>query len=79
MLIKAVSVRGFRGFDDVSVVPRGPVLLCGEPRAGRSNLIDALICVLDPDSTRRNLQVWDFYNADTDRRIDIEVVLVVLC
>ena len=43
-----LSLRRFRGFTEAEIVPQGHVVLVGEPRAGRSDLITALRRVLDP-------------------------------
>lgn len=42
----------FRGWKDLDLRPRGHVLVVGEPRAGRSDIVAALRRVLDPRSTR---------------------------
>jgi putative ATP-dependent endonuclease of the OLD family len=67
------SIRNFRGFDEVEVVPRGHVLLVGEPRSGRSDLLAALGKVFEVDLTR--LDERDFYRCDLDGDIEIEVTL----
>jgi len=52
MRILALHLRNFRGFDDFVLKPQGHVVLMGEPRAGRSDLIEGLRRVLHPDSNR---------------------------
>lgn len=42
----------FRGWHQLDLRPRGHVLAIGEPRSGRSDLMEALRRVLDPRSTR---------------------------
>lgn len=42
----------FRGWHQLDLRPRGHVLAIGEPRSGRSDLVEALRRVLDPRSTR---------------------------
>lgn len=65
MKVLHISIERFRGFDDVEVVPRGHVLLVGEPRAGRSDLLSALNLVLDPDAVR-GVSELDFHNLETN-------------
>jgi predicted ATP-dependent endonuclease of OLD family len=67
------SVRNFRGFDEIEVVPRGHVLLVGEPRSGRSDLLAALSKVFEVDLTR--LDERDFHRSDLGTDIEIEVTL----
>jgi hypothetical protein len=52
MQVFALHVQGFRGWRDLTMRPTGHVLVTGEPRAGRSDLIEALRRVLDPEVTR---------------------------
>ena len=75
MRVLRLEIRHFRGFEEVSVLPRGHALVVGEPRAGRSDLLTALTRVLDPDATRATLEEWDFHGRDLARDIEIEVVL----
>lgn len=49
----------FRGFEDHTLIPSGNVLLAGEPRGGRSTILDALRRVLDSTSTRVRPSRWD--------------------
>lgn len=73
MRILRCTVDHFRGFDTIDVVPRGHVLLVGEPRSGRSDLLAALGKVLDPDLSR--LDELDFHRADLSRYVSIEITL----
>ena len=76
MQIRQVDIRHFRGFRSLRIRPSGHVLLVGEPRAGRSDLIEALTRVFDPDSTRTTLtDDLDFFKRDTATRAEVEVVL----
>ena len=76
MQIRQIDIRHFRGFHSLSLKPRGHVLLVGEPRAGRSDLIEALTRVLDPQTTRSiPIDDLDFFNRDTSTRAEVEVVL----
>ncbi|HZD71244.1 MAG TPA: TOPRIM nucleotidyl transferase/hydrolase domain-containing protein [Actinomycetes bacterium] len=70
-----MEIKRFRGFAATTVLPRGHVLVVGEPRAGRSDLIAALVRVLDPDATRASLEEWDFHGHDLTKDLEIEVVL----
>jgi putative ATP-dependent endonuclease of the OLD family len=47
MRIARLEITGFRGFESLILLPRGKMLVVGEPRAGRSELIAALRRVLD--------------------------------
>ncbi|TRW47436.1 hypothetical protein [Georgenia yuyongxinii] len=49
----------FRGWIDLDLRPRGHALVVGEPRAGRSDLVNALRRVLDPRSTRNQPSTVD--------------------
>lgn len=76
MQIRQVDIRHFRGFRLVRIRPLGHVLLVGEPRAGRSDLVEGVTRVFDPDSTRGTLtDDLDFFNRDTTTRAEVEVVL----
>jgi hypothetical protein len=63
----------FRGFDRVEIVPRGHVVLVGEPRAGRTDLLAALDKVFEVDASR--LDELDFHNSDLSEDVKIEVVV----
>jgi putative ATP-dependent endonuclease of the OLD family len=66
----------FRGFKEAQVVPRGHVLLVGEPRAGRSDIIEALRRVFQPDSTRFPLtEPLDFHAGNVAQRAGAMVVI----
>ena len=76
MQIRQVDIRHFRGFRSLRIKPSGHVLLVGEPRAGRSDLVEALTRVFDPDSTRATVtEDLDFFRRDTATRAEVEVVL----
>lgn len=74
MKVARVTVRNFRGFGEVEVVPRGHVLLVGEPRAGRSDLLAAIALVLTIEAPR-SLTEFDFHGCNVDAPIEVEVVL----
>ena len=52
MRVVELHIENFRGWADLTLKPAGHLLVVGEPRAGRSDLIEALRRVLDPDLTR---------------------------
>jgi predicted ATP-dependent endonuclease of OLD family len=55
MLIRQLNIRRFRGFEELRLMPAEHVVLVGEPRAGRSDVIEALRRILLSDSTRAPL------------------------
>lgn len=61
MRIARVEITRFRGFESFVLVPREHVVIVGEPRAGRSNLIDALRRVLEPRSVMSRPSEWDVF------------------
>jgi putative ATP-dependent endonuclease of OLD family len=73
MRILTCTVDHFRGFDHIEVVPRGHVLLVGEPRSGRTDLLAALGKVLETDIGR--LDELDFHRGDTAHDVSIEITL----
>jgi hypothetical protein len=75
MRVLRLEIRHFRGFAEANILPGDHVLVVGEPRAGRSDLLAALRRVLDPDATKAALQEWDFHNRDLARDIEIDLVL----
>ena len=79
MHVKELRIRHFRGFCDLSVRPKGHVVLMGEPSAGRSNLIEGLGRVLDADASRTRITTeLDFHKRDTSQPIQITVTLAEL-
>jgi putative ATP-dependent endonuclease of the OLD family len=76
MRVVQVSYRGFRGFRSLEIKPRGHVLLVGEPRAGRSDVLEGLSRVLGHGTTHvGDPDELDFYQRDTTRRAEVEAVL----
>ena len=57
--VTRLLVDNYRGWQYLDLRPRGHVLLAGVPRAGRSDVIAALVCVLDVASAR-NPEIADF-------------------
>jgi putative ATP-dependent endonuclease of OLD family len=71
-----VSLRRFRGFDNLTFQPKNHVALIGEPRAGRSDLIEGLRRVLTSDGIRHTTpSELDLWMLDTSQRAEVEVVL----
>ena len=61
MRVVALHIAGFRGWPDLTLKPTGHLLVAGEPRAGRSDLIEALRRVLDPELTRNPPDEFDVF------------------
>lgn len=61
MRIARVEITRFRGFESFVIVPREHVVVVGEPRAGRSDLIAALRRVLDPRGVTMRPSEWDVF------------------
>jgi putative ATP-dependent endonuclease of the OLD family len=61
MRVVGLHVAGFRGWQVVTLMPAGHVLLVGEPRAGRTDLVEALRQVLDPEATRNPPDEFDVF------------------
>jgi hypothetical protein len=61
MRIARVEITRFRGFESFVLVPRDHVVVVGEPRAGRSDLIAALRRVLEPRSVMLRPSEWDVF------------------
>lgn len=61
MQVVRVRLQRFRGFESAEFFPQGHVCLAGEPRAGRSDLIRAMIRVLDSGSTRLRIDPLDVH------------------
>lgn len=61
MRIARVEITRFRGFESFVFVPRQHVVVVGEPRAGRSDLIAALRRIMDPRSMASRPSEWDVF------------------
>lgn len=59
MRIARIEITRFRGFESFVLVPRAHVVVVGEPRAGRSDLVTALRRVLEPKSVASRPTEWD--------------------
>lgn len=74
--IRHVSISRFRGFENFEVVLRANAVLVGEPGAGRSDLIEAIARVLDPETLRaRRASDLDFFGLDTSQDVHIEMAI----
>ncbi len=74
--IRRVSLRHFRGFEEFETRLPGHAVLVGEPGAGRSDLIEGIVRVLDGDYWRsRRADELDFYDLDTSQPAEVEVVV----
>lgn len=75
--IRHIKIEHFRGFAAFETVLRDHVVLVGEPGAGRSDMLEAIGRVLDPDSLRqRRGSELDFANADMSADAFIELTIV---
>lgn len=61
MRVRQLRISSFRGWRELELRAGQHALVVGEPRAGRSDLIEALRRVLDPDSTRTPPNEFDVY------------------
>ena len=76
MEIYSVSIRHFRGFGALELTPNRHAVIAGEPRAGRSSLVEALFRVLSPNGARGSVgDDLDFTDRDQGKRAEVEVVL----
>lgn len=78
MRLSKLSIRNFRNFSAVEIPLSGDVVLLGENRVGKSNLLYAIRLILDPTlpDSARQLKLSDFWDgAPPDYREAIEVHL----
>lgn len=76
MRIRELHIRSFRGFSELKVRPNGHVVVMGEPRAGRSDLVTALGRVLDSSAYPiRSITELDFHHCNTGDPILIGLTL----
>lgn len=61
MRIARVEIKRFRGFESFVLLPGRHLVVVGEPRAGRSDLIAALRRVLEPRSVTTRPSEWDVF------------------
>jgi hypothetical protein len=77
MRVARLEINRFRGFESFVLIRRANVLVVGESRAGRSDLIAALRRVLDPRTIQARPSEWDVYRPlaeidEDDDQIDDE-------
>jgi hypothetical protein len=76
MIIRSLELRHFRGIEKLTLVSRGHVVVVGEPRAGRSTVVEGLFRALSPDGARGALgHDLDLNGRDRNVRAEVEVVL----
>ena len=76
MRVLRLDIENFRGIESLTILPRGHVVLTGEPRSGRTTVLEGLRRVLSSDATRYPVaDDLDFYGRDTSRVVSVEVVL----
>lgn len=76
MRILEVSLRRFRGFEALTFQPQHHVALIGEPRSGRSDLLEGLRRALTADGVRQTTPTeLDFWMLDKSQTAEVEVVL----
>ncbi|WP_035271110.1 AAA family ATPase, partial [Acinetobacter sp. Ver3] len=78
MHLKNLIIKNFRNFEAIDIPLSSNVVLLGENRIGKSNLLFALRLVIDqslPDSAR-NLRISDFWDGcDLSKKPQIEIHL----
>lgn len=67
--VARLKITRFRGFESFVLVPRKHVVIVGEPRAGRSDIIAALRRVLEPRSILSRPSEWDVHRPLPDTPI----------
>ena len=76
MFVRELQIRHFRCFSNMTIKPKGHVVVMGEPGAGRSGLVEALRRVLDVEANRaRTITELDFYNGDVSQPTQITLTL----
>lgn len=76
MYIRQLTIHHFRGFANLTLKPKRHVVLMGEPGAGRSDMINAISRVLDPDVIRTRMTTeLDFHQRNITEPIEIEVTI----
>lgn len=73
MKFKAIEIRNFRNFDDISIYLSNKNVLFGLNDVGKSNFLYALRYVFDRDVRKQNFIDSDFYKKGVDKAIEIIV------
>ena len=79
MQLSRIAVENFRNFSSLDVRLAGNVVVLGENRVGKSNLLHALRLVLDPSlsDTARHLSQTDFWDGLEERGVDDKITISV--
>ncbi|ELD3491642.1 AAA family ATPase, partial [Enterobacter hormaechei subsp. xiangfangensis] len=78
MYLSKLGIRNFRNFEAADIPLAGNVVLLGENRVGKSNLLFAIRLVIDPTlpDSARQLKLSDFWDGcDLESNPQIEVHL----
>ena len=75
MRILQLKIRNFRGFSEFELKPNGHVLIMGEPASGKSDIVNALVRLLNPYSDRLPTSELDFHHRNLSDAIEIEAVI----
>lgn len=79
MKVTRVRIQDFRGYESADIFASGHVVIAGEPRGGRTDLVTALRRVLDPKSTASRVDPLDIRrNSDVQQGgplTEVEVTL----
>ncbi len=64
MRLNKLSIRNFRNFQSIDIALSGNVVLLGQNRVGKSNLLFAIQLILDPTlpDSARQLKLIDFWD-----------------
>ncbi|WP_245466708.1 AAA family ATPase [Mesorhizobium sp. M1A.F.Ca.IN.022.07.1.1] len=76
MYLSKLSIRNFKNFQSIDIALAGNVVLLGENRVGKSNLLFAIQLILDPTlpDSARQLKLTDFWDGGpADYSAPIEV------
>lgn len=76
MKIHRIQIKNFRNFKDLDVMLGGQVVIVGENKIGKTNLLHALRLVLDPSlpDSARQLQMTDFWDGLEEQRTKDDVI-----
>ncbi|MCY4572765.1 MAG: AAA family ATPase [Gemmatimonadetes bacterium] len=79
MHLSRITIANFRNFSRLDVQLAGNVVVFGENRVGKSNLLYAMRLVLDPSlpDTARHLSISDFWDGLEDRTRDDKIAVSV--
>jgi putative ATP-dependent endonuclease of the OLD family len=80
MFISRILIKNFRNISELDIAISGDIVVVGENRVGKSNLLFALRLILDPalPDSARELGISDFWDGlvrDKDSRIEVAIEL----